>query len=338
MFAGCFALPYEAPALSPPYVAQPSPREFFAVPVARGDIKLEANPIAIYRPARIEIQRFPINGVLVQGIYVTFGDEVLEGDIIASLYAPEIQSEFDELSDRYARLNMELDLLIQRRELTRRLAEESGEPVNDTLFTAPVANLRSELDLLQVLLAHVGSLNEGRYLRATMDGRVSNVASFSEGMRTDSRVAIAVISDQAFSSFVVQGDEVELMNVGDRFEMTLDDEVFLMEVIDPDEFGFIRELVVREEDEDGPTEAFLAFADALPRQGSTARGMLHIPLDQVIDVLYIPVSSLHRYEGRNFVYVLEDGVRTVRDVVPGFEGEGHIEIISGLSEGELIIQ
>ena len=337
LLTGCFMLPEEVPALPPPQIVQPSERTLSTVPVARGDVRLEANPIAVYMPARVEIQRFAANGLPVMGIFVSFGDEVLEGDILAALELTGIHEELYELNSRHTRLNLELELLNQRYELARRLAEESGEPMDDTPFAALRGDLRAELDLLERLMVHVDNLNEDRYLRATMDGVITNVAAFSEGMLTNTRVAIAVISDRAFSSFVVQGPMAELMYPGDRFEMTLEDEIFLMEVVNPDDFGFIRAIQPLEEGDNVIAEAFLAFVDA-PPQGNATRGMVHMPFEEVLDVLYIPVSALHRHEGRQFVYIIEDGLRLIRDVVTGFEGEGYIEIVSGLVEGELVLK
>jgi hypothetical protein len=166
-----------------------------------------------------------------------------------------------------------------------------------------------------------------------MDGVITSAATFIEGMRSNSEQPVAVISDQAFSAFIVQGEFAQLMNPGDRFEMTLGSELYMMEVVDPDEYGFIRAI----RPDDGIAEAFLAFLDAPPEPGFDTFGRVHMPLDEASNVLYIPVSVLRRFEGRDFVYVLEDGVRKIRDVVAGLEGGGLIEIKSGLNEGESII-
>jgi len=354
LLTGCFALPAEAPVLPPPIITQPVERTFYTVPVSRGDIRLEANPFALYMPARIESQRFAVDDIPLLGIFVSVGDEVLEGDIIAALYLPEIQQELDDLNRSRTRLNLELQLLRERHELATNLAEEFGGSVDSASFLTSRANLNAELELLDRLLTHVNQLNEERYLRATMDGVITSAETFIEGMTSNSAQTIAVISDQAFSAFIVQGEIAEIMNPGDRFVMTLGgivleeravawlwnqtdtigDDIFLMEVIDPNEFGFIR--AARPEIE--VAEAFLAFVDAPPAPGFDTFARLHIPLEEVSNVLYIPTSVLHRHGERDFVYMLEDGVRTVRDVVIGLEGGGLVEIISGLAEGELIIR
>jgi len=354
LLTGCFALPAEAPVLPPLIITQPTERIFYTVPVSRGDIRLEANPFALYMPARIESQRFAVDDIPVLGIFVSIGDEVFEGDIIAALYLPEIQRELDDLNRRRARLNLELQLLRERHDLAVSLAEEFDTSVDNASFLISRANLNDELEILNRLLAHVEQLNEERYLRATVDGVVTSAETFVEGMMSNSAQTIAIVSDQAFSAFVVQGDMAEIMSPGDRFVMTLGgvvlaeravawmwnqtdtigDDIFLMEVIDPDEFGFVR--AARPDIE--VAEAFLAFVDAPPAPGFDTFARLHIPLEEVSNVLYIPANALHRYGEREFVYVLEGGIRTVRDVVAGLEGGGLVEITSGLAEGELIIR
>ncbi|MCL2201757.1 MAG: hypothetical protein FWB75_07305, partial [Oscillospiraceae bacterium] len=180
---------------------------------------------------------------------------------------------------------------------------------------------------------HVFALNESRHLRATMDGIITSVLIFTEGMLSSAITNVAVISDQDISAFVVQGRAAEDMHPGDRFEMTLGNEIFTMVVVDPDDFGFVRDEFAGA----GIAQAFLAFAGAMPSPGFETSGRVHIPLDEVSDALFIPASAVRRYGERTFVYVLNDGLREVRDVQAGLEADGIVEIVHGLSEGEHVI-
>ena len=337
LLTGCFALPVEAPMLPPPAFAQPVEHEFYTVPVMRGNIELEANPFAVYRPARTERHRFVPDDIPVLGIFVSVGDEVLQGDIIAELDLAEVRQELEDLSRSHARLNFELDLLRERHNLAIRLARESGRAVNDASFVASRNSLHADLELLEQLLGHVEQLNEQRYLRAIIDGTVIGAATFVEGLHSSTVMDVVTVSNQAFMSFSVRGEMAQLMNPGDQFEMTLGNEIFTVEVVDPYVFGFS---AAYETEEERDPEAFLAFVGALTPQAHNipTQGRVRIPLEEVYDVLYIPVSFLRRYDERDFVYVYIDGLRTVRDVVAGLEADGVIEIISGLEEGELIIQ
>ena len=340
LLSACLGLPHDAAPPPLPQAAHPDERHFNTVVVTRGDITLEANPFAIYMPARIESQAFASSDIPVAGIFVAVGDEVAQGDILATLDMPEIQAELAELTQRYTRLALELTLLNERQALTQQPNRAARE------------FLEAEIQLLQALIEHVDELNQGRYLRATMDGIITESATFIEGMISDSRQAVAVISDQAFSSFVVQGELAQLMPVGEQFEMTLAGETHLMEVIDPEEHGFILE--------SGQYQAFLAFVHmqiaeddepeatgGLDLRGhwygprtdhDDTHGRVHMPLDEALDVLHIPTTAVHGADEHRFVYVLQDGLRAVRNVTVGLDGGGYIEIIDGLMEGELVIE
>jgi macrolide-specific efflux system membrane fusion protein len=75
-------------------------------------------------------------------------------------------------------------------------------------------------------------------------------------------------------------------------------------------------------------------------QTLTARtfAQVRLILEEVNDVLYVPFNTVKKANAREFVYVLTDGVRTIRDVEIGLEGNALTEIVSGLEEGEEVIQ
>jgi hypothetical protein len=58
-----------------------------------------------------------------------------------------------------------------------------------------------------------------------------------------------------------------------------------------------------------------------------------------LDCLVIPKEVLYEYHGRQFVYVLDErGLRRERYVVAGISDSMRVEIVSGLEEGDLIIE
>jgi RND family efflux transporter MFP subunit len=55
------------------------------------------------------------------------------------------------------------------------------------------------------------------------------------------------------------------------------------------------------------------------------------------DVVYIPSSAVLSKNGDRFVYIVEGGKAVYREVATGIGGDGTIEIISGVKEGEEVI-
>jgi len=328
---GCFALPAEAPALPPPAMRLPALPAIPTEPVARGSVQMTANPQAVYVPVREERLYFEQTGILIQGIYVAVGDEVRAGDVIATLYMPEVTAELDGLLRAQADMQLRLRQVEERRALALSLAETSGIPVDDTQFLESRTNILTDLEILQMDIEYLQALNDTRYLRATMDGVVSNVAAFVVDMRSQARNIIATIADHSYTAFAIRARAAEFMQPGQYFDMTISSGVFLMQVVCPDEAGFIRSTTHGH-------EAFLIFVDTPPPLREGERGQVHVLFNEAHNVLYISATSLRRVgQHRTFVYVMENGLRTIRDVEIGLEGDHHIEIISGLAEGELVV-
>ena len=62
-------------------------------------------------------------------------------------------------------------------------------------------------------------------------------------------------------------------------------------------------------------------------------------IEKSLDCLVIPKEVLYEYHGRQFGYVLDErGLRRERYVVAGISDSMRVEIVSGLEEGDLIIQ
>ena len=331
LLTGCFALPTEAPALPPPVFAAPEAHSFMTIPVMRGDVQMEELQIASYMPVRQERLYFNVCDVPLLGIFVAINDVVQAGDIMAALDMPEIQQELYNLNHRRARLELDLRHVEERLALARSLARASGVPADDRQFTEMQANLMGELAILDMRIEYVSRLDEARYLRASIDGVVNRITAFEEGMLSQTGQVIVGITDSTYTAFVVRGRIAEFMLPGKYYDMFIGDGTYLMKVVDPDEVGFARNRLF-------PSEAFLIFIDSPPALRSGSIGRVNLASETVYDVLHVPSIVLRHSEYRTFVYVLLDnGLRAVRDVTIGLEGNYLVEIVDGLAEGELVI-
>jgi len=78
--------------------------------------------------------------------------------------------------------------------------------------------------------------------------------------------------------------------------------------------------------------------DDLPeglRRGSRHR--FSIFLEEKHDTIIIPASAMSTFMGQTYVQILEDGMRTERDIVTGIVTVMHVEVLSGINEGDLLI-
>ena len=328
--SACFALPEEVQIMQPPPITAVEARPFVTVPVSRGNVILYYNPVAELVPTRVERLYFPESGIPVLGIYVVPGDLVEAGDVIAVLSIPRIQSELDSLIRQRERLVLSLTHVNERRMLAAELAAQSGASVNNVPFLEQQRNLQAEIYIIDMWLDLLTIENERRYLRTPMDGTVRQAVSFFYGMHSHSQTAIATIVDQTLTAFVIRSLQAGYLQIGERLNMNLGGGIYLMEVIDPYEYGFIPR-------EEWDVAVFLMGVDIQPTQGFNF-GRVHILIEEAEDVLNIPSAALRQAGDRTFVYVYENGLRTVRNVTIGLRGNHNIEIIEGLSEGELIIR
>ena len=321
LLSGCFALPIEDPPPPPPIVHVPQAQVMRIAPVMRGDVIRYVTPFANYVPAREERMHFEVNGLRVMNIYVTIGDEVKEGDVLATLYWPEISNRHQYATRREDWLELELSQLIRRRR---------AGTVDNAHYRAERARLERELEILAMELDYLDTQNQHRYMLAPMDGTVTAVAPFIEGMLSNIRLSMVTIVDQSRSIFMVRPTfDPDIMAVGNYFTLYLNGEPYRVAVVNPAEYGIYREI---------RNEVYLVFTDDDPVIPTRPIATVHVVLGKAQDVLNVPIRALHRASDRVFVFVLNpDGIRVLRDVEAGLRGNFTYEIISGLYEGEMVI-
>ena len=331
---GCFALPVEPPLLMPPVVTVPEPVTFTTVAVRRGDVRSYGFPSAHLAPTDEVELFFPFDGIQIAGIYVWVGDIVEAGDIVASLYLPELEAEIEALEVSRNSLALELAHAEAQRQMTINHAGASDEPIDDIHFENTIRGISGELSVIDVKLSFLRDDYDSLYLRTDVSGIVRTVTQFYEGMLsfTSGEWPLVSVADFGEPFFVVVGQaEVFLMNVGDRYDMHMHDVAWPMVVVDPEEYG----IDIRDE---WVSAAFLMFEDEAPFLLPGSFGRVYMPFGSAYDVVYVENSDLREAGGRYFVYLYEGGLRTIRDVVPGLFGNTTVEIINGLHEGELLIR
>ena len=327
--AGCFALPVEEPLPPPPLMRSlPDVPLVRTMAVARGDVSLYSNVRADFVPVREEGQWFPTWGMRLTGIYVVAGDHVQAGDILAASYIPGVQEQLELALKREESLLLDLDQAERRRSHALQLAESRGEPVDDSPYLARIDAMQRELELVHSEIEFWHQENERRYLRASIDGVVTSRLRFTEDMTTDPRQTVATITDQTVILFRLRGTD---LRIGDQKILTISNEPFLTEVVEPQLFGIYPE-------EGLDDLVYLSLLDGQADLPLRPSAFAHIVEAEVFDVLYVPTDALHQMAGAYIVYTINElGVRKLREVEIGLVGNEAVEIISGLEEGELIL-
>jgi macrolide-specific efflux system membrane fusion protein len=330
LLASCFALPVEEPVLPPPTLHAPGTASFRTIEVRRGDVIRQIDIPANYVPAQEESLGFEIGDEYIHAIHVEIGDFVRQGDIIAELDRTYYLNELEKIERDEAWARLELSQLEEQHEL--RLAETrlNDEQVDETRYMDQKNAIQTRLETLRIRKEYLLFEDSRRVLISGLSGMVTAAPPFQEGMQSTAGRLVFTIADQTQSVFMVRGPDTERMTIGQRYDITINWEPYTAVVVDAGELGIFRT---------SDQETYLMLADDEPPiVGTRVFATVHLILAEARDVLYVPSTAVRKANNRIFVYVMEDGVRGIRDIEIGLEGNTLTEVVSGLTEGEVISQ
>ena len=320
VFVGCFALPVEEHVSVVVLNTASDPRPLRTVAVTRGDVVSFSNPSAIYVPAQVAEMAFQEAGRRIIGIYVSVGDVVREGDILAELERPDAFVGLDDFKREEEWMELELAQLNDRHELALLHAERTKIPVDDFFYLEEQEHILNRLEILRMRIEHQQEEIESMYLRAPFDGVVTQSVTFTGEMTSNLHDVLVTVADQSQYIFLLTGAEAESMIPGQYYDMNIGGDLFHAVVV-----------------ESSSSEALLEIVGNTPILVGQTFASVHIVADEARNVLNVPNISISTVGGRSFVYVAEDGLRTVRYIETGVVGNAVTEVIWGLHEGEFIV-
>ena len=332
LLASCFALPVEPVGFDPPTFSPPPPREFRTVQAGFGDVRYMTTFSAHYTFVYEVSLSFDQSMLPIYAINVEVGDIVSVGDVVATVGTPGLDEAREEVELEIARILVRLRQAEERHQALLDLAARSGIPVDDSGSIAEILNIIGELEVANLQLGRIGDIYEGASLVSPIDGVVTHAVIHRQGMTSTAGSRVVTVSDQSKRAFVVLAAGVQhLMNIGDYSYVTIGGNEIPLVVVDPDDFGF-----------GGRPEwvnaRFLVFAGPHPYVELDSRGPISVVQAEALDVVYLPLDVVRTIGERTFVYVIENGLRQVRDVVVGVTGNTTEEIISGLQPGDEVIR
>jgi len=327
VLTACFALPVEEPVLPPPIVQAFQPSAHDAITLTRGNLYRYRNLNVSIVPAMEVTLSFLVPDVYIHAIHVSVGDEVQAGEIVAELDREAFARALYHAQRYEMATQINMAHLNEQQSLNAMEAILRGEAIDESRYDDERIALQAELAARHLTTEHIRAEDERRVLRAPFDGTVTHTMAFREGDTSvlDSRAV--TIADEAQSIFSVSGRETQYLIPGDIHIVTVNGDPHDAVVIDPDEWGI----------EANDEQAFLTtYGDEMAYFPARVFATLQLILEEVQDVISIPFTALHVVEDQSFVYVIEDGIRVMRNVETGMEGNAGIEIIRGLSEGEIV--
>jgi len=193
--------------------------------------------------------------------------------------------------------------------------------------------IQVELSEANLELAKLDTDNNIIY--APFDGIVLS-STFSEGEYASPGItAISVISSDYIIKTQINETDISKLNPGDEVEITLDaypEDTFTgsIEEISPLSQSISSivsfEVTIKPEEDNSPNLLYGISAN------------LTITTSKVESVIYIPIEYVYEEGGKEYVDIMgEDETARKREIVTGLYGNNYIEVISGLSEGDILV-
>jgi RND family efflux transporter MFP subunit len=284
-------------------------------------------------------------GVLVY-LGVVEGDKVKQGQIIARLDDRDIVAQLDQAKSNLqlykAQLNETQNNYNREKELFIR-GFSSQQTLDQT--EANYKTLLANIDIAQAGIRVAEVALENMIIRAPFDGTVLTknaevgeiVAPF--GASTTSRAAVVTIADM--TSLMVETDVSE-SNI-EKIKQDLDCEIVLDAYPDKSYQGYVFKIVPTADRSKATVLVKVGFKSydsrVLPEMSAKVSFLSEKKGEEEnqVPVLTIPLSAVDDINGKKIVYLVKDDQAFQKEVVTGRLLGNYVEIISGLEEGEELV-
>lgn len=337
-------IPAEEELPSSPVIKEYESSDYVMTTVEVGDIVSTKTITFKYNATSVEELSFAIDKCVIANVYVSEGDTVQEGDVLAELYLEDLQEELEECESDLVKLYLELEQTQEKYDLAYQTQVDYRATLTDeqlsytstpeevvVSYISQIEEIEDEIWIENLRISELEESIAERQLVATMDGVISYVKAIDENSVSSKSTTFIEIMDSETSVFMATTAYENVLQVGESVQILIDKVYYDATIILPDGYT-----VYDEEEEKYDYYLELDFETIDLADGDT--GKVDVIVEQSLDVLYVPEDALGLSKGEDVVYYLNDeGYRAVKYVEVGLISDGYAEIISGLTEGESII-
>jgi len=356
VLGSCSLLPVEEEPPPAPILRSYEKTEYKFAEATRGDIVETIRITCQYSPAVEETLSFSVGNLPIINVYVSKGDFVKAGDILAELDSSDIDAQIESQQLQLDKMKLELARLVETYELdleaeTLRLvslenkyesADDSAKPAireaierQKQTISSLKDNHRARAEILEIRisaselkLSELMDQKSKRILVAGIDGTVTYLKDTNPQSLSVEKEKFITIADKTTSVFIVSGKEAAYFTPGDAVTVQLSGDYKDATVIDAEDLNLER----------NDMTAYIQLNETDLDIKENATGVITLELDRREDVLYVPSSAIKTANGKPIVYVLDDnGIKTLKEVVTGFSANNKTEIVSGLEPGDQVI-
>lgn len=333
-FGGCLLPQEEArPSI---LVQEETVKSYELTPVTRGDIQKTKTLAAVYQQVNTENLSFSYSGLRLKGVYVSVGDAVKAGDLLAELYCDADRERVAELEYKMMTQEIEIEHLKEQRDLKlEQLARRKGsmsilqyeaqvKEIEDD-FRIQIEDLEDELYIEEMQYEQSKAVVDGCTIYAGMDGTVTYMGYTGSNFYSREGYTLLTVSDSSVCAFNCSDtDYIPYFTEGEVYTFTSSAGVeYETKLVEADKAAGVFRFELTE------TQYGLPLG---------LRVLYSLVLEEKKDVLYLPKTAVHYVNDKAYVYYIgEDGIRQMKYIAVGMEADSHIEVLDGLAEGEEVI-
>lgn len=361
-----FFMPAEEPVLAPP-LKEPDPVVYDTFTVSLGTIEDKITARGYFEAEKeVDLSFKNMEGYLNK-LYVSNGDPVLAGQLLATLDTESLSEDLARkrleaegaekslsLLKEISRMDIEVaELELQELDENYQLSKSMEESIaRMDLLDAERELEKQKISLSRLKLEYASRISEAEQdlalarmeqqelerdlnrsgLYSTLSGTASYVAFINEGEFIPAYQTVVTVADDRSLVLEYHGSDHTRFHLDMPVQVLYDDRNYEGRVIltprqvPPNLYEQMQD-VVRISVTDLPGEC---------RPGDSAT--IEARLDWAEGVMVLPKRLVHKYSGRWFVKVLDDGLVSERDVSVGIESPTEYEITRGLEPGELVVE
>ncbi len=292
--------------------------------------------VANYQQVKSENLSFSVDGRRLSGVYVSLGDTVAKGELLAELYCEEEKEALANLEYQIKTQEMKIEHLKEQKELElTQLARkksslsaaeyESKVAALETEYRLETENIEDQIYIARLQYDELARWIEGCRIYAGMDGTVTYMRDTGSSFISWAGNKVLTVSDSAECAFLCDDIEyAEHFTKGETYVWATST-------------GVEYETVLKGIDE---TEGVMRFELTVPRYDMTLgqRVLYSLVLEEKENVLSIPKTAVHYAGEETYVYYFDEaGNRQIKKIEVGLQADSGIEVLSGLAEGEEVI-
>jgi len=338
--SGCQLIPTEDELPSTPVIQSYESGEYMMATVMRGDLALSKSISCKYAPTQRASLSFQLGGVLMDHVYVTEGQQVKKGDLIADLKLDSLpediaDKEYDIAVLQMKKSHLEEDYALQLERQTLELAWVSNEEREEKLqlleenHKLQLQQIEDSIYIEEMRLEELNTELNKRRLYATIDGTVTSVLSLQDGQLYTEGLTVCSIANMSSAVFTVTGSNADYFPVGFECIVTSGGKEYDVVSVSAEDLN---------KEDTGKNTAYLLLSEPDLALEDGDLGTVNLTLELREDTLYLSRNVVKDVDGEKVVFVQnEEGWKVMKSVTTGLETSNYIEITGGLEEGDQVI-